>query len=96
MEHHQYAHDMQETMAREIEHKRPKFIVFVNVPTSWSIRDGSDRFIFNWAAAFLSRSYKLDGVADIVAGGSQYVWGAPALAYDLRSAFFIRIYRRVD
>lgn len=96
MERHQYAHDMQETMAREIEHKRPKFIVFVNVPTSWSIRDGSDRFIFNWAAAFLSRSYKLDGVADIVAGGSQYVWGAPALAYDLRSAFFIRIYRRVD
>jgi hypothetical protein len=96
MEHHQYAHDMQETMAREIEHKRPKFIVFVNVPTSWSIRDDSDRFILNWAAAFLSRSYKLDGVADIVAGGSQYVWGASALAYDLRSAFFIRIYRRVD
>jgi hypothetical protein len=96
MERHQYAHAMQETMAREIEERRPKFIVFMNVPTSWLIRDDSDRFIFDWADHFLPREYRLDGIADILASGSQYVWGERALTYEPRSPYSISVYRRAN
>jgi hypothetical protein len=96
MEHHPYAHAMQETMAREIEEKRPKFIVGVNVPTSWLTRDDSDRFIFTWALNLLRREYKLEGITDILANGSQYVWGEPALTYKPKSPYFISVYRRAD
>jgi hypothetical protein len=96
LEHHAYAHAMQETMAHEIEQTRPKFIVFVNVPTSWLTRDDSDLFIFTWADDFLPRNYQLDGIADILASGSQYVWGAPAANYQTRSPYFISVYRRTN
>jgi hypothetical protein len=95
MEHHPYAHAMQETMAREIEERRPKFIVFMNVPTSWLIRPDSDRFIFDWADSYLARNYQLDGIADILASGSEYVWDEAALNYQIRSPYSINVYRRV-
>ena len=96
MEHHQYAHDMQETMARELEQTSPKFIVFVNAPFSWLTRPDSDGFILEWAGAFLSREYRLDGIVDILAEGSQYVWGPAAKSYQPRSAYTVNVYRRVN
>lgn len=96
LERHAYAHAMQETMAHEIEEKHPKFIVFVNVPTSWLTRNDSDLFIFSWADAFLPRFYELDGVADILAEGSQYVWGPAVANYHTRSPYFISVYRRAN
>jgi hypothetical protein len=68
----------------------------MNVPTSWLIRDDSDRFIFDWADKFLPREYRLDGIADILASGSQYVWGEQALTYEPRSPYFISVYRRAN
>jgi len=96
MERHQYAHEMQETMAREIEAAAPKFIVVVSVSTSWMKAPDSDTFILSWAKAFLKREYQLDGIADIVVEQSQsrYVWGASALTYRPQSDFVIRVYRR--
>jgi len=96
MEHHQYAHGMQETMAHELEQTSPKFIVFVNAPTSWLTRPDSDGFILSWADAFLSREYRLDGIADILAEGSEYVWGPAAKSYQPRSAYTVDVYRRVS
>jgi hypothetical protein len=96
LEHHPYAHAMQETMAHEIEERRPKFIVFMSVPTSWLIRPDSDRFIFEWADAYLARNYQLDGIADILASGSEYVWGPAALNYHVRSPYYVSVYRRIS
>lgn len=96
LEHHPNVRAMQETMAHEIEVKRPKFIVLVNVPTSWLTRTDSDLFIFTWADAFLARFYELDGIADILAEGSQYVWGPAAANYRTRSPYFISVYRRAN
>jgi hypothetical protein len=94
LERHASARAMQETMAHEIEEKRPRFVVFVDVPTSWLVRSHSERFIFTWAEEFLPREYRLDGVADILAAGSQYVWGAAAADYQTRSPYSISVYRR--
>jgi hypothetical protein len=96
LEQHAFARAMQETMAHEIEEQRPKFVVFVNVPTSWLTRDDSDLFIFTWAEDFLSRNYQLDGIADILAEGSRYVWGPAAAEYQKRSPYFISVYRRAN
>ncbi len=96
MEHHQYARGLQETMAREIEQKSPKFIVFIGAPTSWLTRPDSDRFILNWADEYLARAYRIDGVADILAEGSRYVWGTAASVYQPRSNSFINVYRRIN
>ena len=96
LERHADARAMQETMAKEIEEKRPKFVVFVNVRTSWLARNDSDLFIFDWAREFLPRNYRLDGVADILAAGSQYAWGPAAAYYQPRSPYFIAVYRRAS
>jgi hypothetical protein len=96
MEHHQYAHEMQEVMAREIEQRSPKFVVYLNVPTSWLAQSDSDPFIFDWAGEFLPREYRIEGVTDILAEGSQYVWGAAAASYRPRSPYFITVYRRAN
>jgi hypothetical protein len=95
MEHHRFAHAMQAAMAREIEEKSPKFVIFVNVRTSWLPWPDSDQFIFEWARKFLAREYQLDGVADILAEGSQYVWGSAARSYHPRSPYTVNVYRRV-
>ena len=96
MEHHRFARELQETMVREIEQASPKFIVFVTAPTSWLEYPDSDRFIFEWADKFLARKYELDGVADILAGGSQYVWGPAAVDYQIRSPYYLSVYRRLN
>jgi Dolichyl-phosphate-mannose-protein mannosyltransferase len=96
MEHHRFAHDLQETMAREIEQASPKFIVFVTAPTSWLEHPDSDRFIFEWADKFLAREYQLDGVADILAEGSKYVWGPGAATYQVQSPYYLSVYRRTN
>ncbi|MFL6520798.1 MAG: ArnT family glycosyltransferase [Chthoniobacterales bacterium] len=97
MERHRYAHAMQEAMAREIEAEAPKFVVVVNVSTSWLKQPDSDTFILTWARAFLKREYRLDGMVDIVPDQSQsrYVWGASASTYRPESDFFISVYRRI-
>jgi hypothetical protein len=96
MERHQYAHGMQETMIHEIEQGAPKFVVFVNAPTSWLAGPESDRLILDWADEFLSRHYRIDGIADILAEGSQYVWGEAASGYQPRSPYFVTVYQRAD
>ena len=96
MERHRYAHELQETVAREIERASPKFIVVVSVSASWLETAQSDRFIFDWATSFLAREYQLDGIADILAGGSQYVWGRAAADYQVQSIYFLSVYRRVS
>lgn len=95
MEHHQYAHGMQETMAHELEDRNPKFIVFVNAPTSWLTKPDSDPFILAWADQFLSRYYQLDGIADILVEGTAYVWGPAARSYQPRSPYTVDVYRRI-
>jgi hypothetical protein len=93
MEHHRYARELQETMAREIEEAEPKFVVFVDVSTSWLDDPESDRFIFNWANKF-TRNYRLEGVADIRAEGSRYVWGPDAMTFPAQSPY-LSVYRRI-
>ena len=73
METQKYAHPMK--MIREIEDARPKFIVYVLVPTSWLERPSSDATIFRWADRYLMDCYRPVGMAELFPNGpTQYYW----------------------
>jgi hypothetical protein len=66
MESQRYAGQMQREMMREIEAARPKYLVFVVVPTSWLRRRNSEAEIFDWFDRYTAANFRLDGIANIV------------------------------
>ena len=83
MESSRFAHSMQENMIREIEAGTPKFILFVDVPTSWLVRPNSDLTILRWAEQYLSKNYEQEGITDLLhSGRPRYLWGPDAKNYE--------------
>ena len=66
MEPQKYAGQMQHEMMREIEAARPKYLVFVVVPTSWLKRPNSKTEIFDWFDRYSAADFRLDGLVNIV------------------------------
>jgi hypothetical protein len=58
---------MQQEMIREIEQARPKYLVFVKVPTSWLTTAGSETLVQNWAKEYLAENYEMVGLVHIAA-----------------------------
>jgi len=61
-----YALSMQQEMVKEIELNKPKYILYVNVASSWLKRQHSELFIFSWANDYVKKNYKLVGLFDIL------------------------------
>ena len=94
MERQPYATAMQRQMIHEIEAWKPRFVVFVNVYTSWVMRPDSDTTIFAWFDQY-QRRFDRVGVVDIVsAAQTRYVWGPEAAAYVPRSDIWLAIFER--
>ena len=85
---------MQHEMIREIERARPKYIVFVRLPMSWSFFRSSPSDIFDWFEKYRG-AYRLEGV--LLMDGDRRVlrWGEDALAQKL-TPDRIEILRRVE
>jgi len=66
MEPQRYAVQMQREMMLEIEAARPKYLVFVAVPTSWLKRSNSETEIFDWFDRYSAADFQLDGLVNIV------------------------------
>lgn len=95
MEKQKYALKMQEQMIAEIESKQPKFLIFVNIPTSWLMRPDSEKLIFKWFAEYTTKYYKPAGIVDIIfPAPSIYLWGDKSINYAPRSNCWIGIYER--
>ena len=95
MEIHQYSLKMQKEMINEIESSRPKFIVVVQVDTSWLIRKQSEKYIFNWLDNYIRGNYSLVGVADTVSKETTiYKWYADAARYVIRSPYHTLVFER--
>lgn len=92
MENQKYASTMQQQMIADIEHSRPQWIVFVNVPFSWVVRPDSDTEILAWSQKFLDQHYELNGVVDILEQ-SKYLWGPDAKLYRPTSRFSVEIFK---
>ena len=82
METHMYSLAMQKEMAGEIEHAKPKLIIFVNIATSWLVRPQSEEFIFHWNRNYVDQHYKLVGIADIISPNETiYKWYGDTRSY---------------
>ena len=89
-----YAPAMQRQMIREIEALDPRFVVFVNVLTSWLVRPESDKTIFAWFDQY-QRRFDRVGVVEIVSvRETKYVWGAEAATYTPRTYLWLAIFER--
>ncbi len=95
MESHRYALEMQRKMIREIEAARPKFIIFVSVPTSWLARQESETLVFSWFQHYTGKYYKQVGIVDLLSPKfSEYRWGDDSVGYTPRSKAWVAIFER--
>ncbi len=85
MEPHKYALKMQEEMAEQIEKAAPKFILCVNVFSSWLINSRSEKYILVWADRYLAQNYELVMYVEINLEGdpdkTQYYFNEKAGAF---------------
>jgi hypothetical protein len=62
---HPYALQMQKEMAHEIEVARPKFIVMVQVGTSWLAYPDCEKFLSGWTDEYVNNNYHLVAAMDM-------------------------------
>lgn len=94
MEVHPYAREMQHEMIRQIETARPKFLVFIKVPSSWLARPVSDQKIIGWFKRYVSQGFELVGVINLLPGGAaEYYWDEQTHTGKFYSSNFIHIFR---
>jgi hypothetical protein len=90
-----YAATMQKEMIGDIESARPPYVVLVGVNTSWVAKKEAPTLLLDWMFKYLDRYYDTVGVADILSPQQTvYVWDAAAAAYQPRSRFFVKVFRR--
>ena len=95
MEAQPYAGRMQREMVGQIERVRPAFLVYVNVPASWLVKENSDPFVLTWFDAYQRRHYERVGVIDILSPGfTLYLWDAAAAGYTPRSNVWLAVFKR--
>ncbi|UCC21915.1 MAG: hypothetical protein JSW23_08890 [Planctomycetota bacterium] len=95
MENHSYARKMQEEMISEIESANPKFLVFVNVSTSWLVRPDSERILYEWFTRYAQRYYRQAGIIDIISHEvTVYRWYQECEGYRPRSKYWVAVFER--
>lgn len=95
MENHRYALKMQREMIDEIESARPKFLIFVNVATSWLVRPHSEQLIFQWVREYCRTYYEIAGIIDILSRDTtEHRWDDDVRGYAPRSQCWLAVYKR--
>ncbi len=95
MESHDFAEQMQEEMIREIESAHPKFLVCVQVDSSWMSGPDSSNLLFEWTKNFQAKHYTLVGLVDLLEDGTLYHW-APDIKWPPSSSLWIALFKRND
>lgn len=85
---------MQQEMIREIELARPKYLISVQITTSWLRRPESEELIIKWAGEYLKSYYNGVGFVNIVTAeqSDYYFEDLPKSVRQLRS--YVLIYQR--
>ena len=95
MENQPFAERMQAQMIGDIEAARPKYIVTVNVSSSWLVQKSSLRSVLYWGERYLTESYDPVGIIDIIdADTTRYLWDDQAAGYTPISQNFVTVFKR--
>jgi hypothetical protein len=95
---HPYKQRMQKELISEVEKSRPKFMVIVSSPHSWSADRGETDDLFAWFNAYAQRNnYVPEGLVNYrCPEPSEFFWGKDARAAKPRSPNYTYILRRRD
>ena len=94
---HPFSATLQQNMIAQIERAQPRFMVLVNVDTSWTLQPSSSPRLLQWAANTVDADYEPIASADIMPGAATvYRWGADARVTPPRSHYYVVLFRRRD
>ena len=96
MESHPYALPMQKEMINEIESVKPRYLIFVNISTSWMVRENSEQLIFRWFNDYSKKHYELVGIVEMDNNGTKYLWNEDSRGYQIKSPIFLSVFRMKD
>ncbi len=95
MENQPYSMEMQQHMIADIERHRPKYLVFVDSPFSWLVRQNSDQSILDWFENYSTAHYNMVGFADMVGPGkTKYVWREALPYYRVQGQASVSVFER--
>jgi len=95
MEKHKFALSMQKSFINDINKLKPKYIIYVNVYTSWLQRSFSHKLIFNYLNDLISNhKYTIIGLVNINKSKSYYYWKPDNIKSLSKSENWIGIYER--
>jgi len=95
MENHKFALAMQERMIREIETAKPRYLVFVHIPTSWLGKESSYDLVFRWFYAYAADHYIQRGLVEIRDYSTTfYHWDQEAATCKPLSQLWVSIHER--
>ena len=84
---------MQREMAAEIEAARPRYLVYVNVPTSWGVLPQSERWLFTWLESY-TRDFEPVGLIELLPNETRFRWADPLREATARSPYFVTVLKR--
>lgn len=92
-----YAATMQEELIRDVETTRPRFVVYVNVPTSWLVSPAAPRRFLDWFDTYRQTQLEQVGLVDMLTPQLTLVyWDGQARGRTPRSNLWLAVYRRRD
>ena len=96
METHPYAAAMHEEFIRDLEQRRPTYVVLVLLKTSWLASRASRTDLLTWTDTRLPALYTLVGAANVPPSGQahDFYWDNPELARLSHSDFPLQIWKR--
>lgn len=95
MEPQPFAHDMQAKMIAQLEQRRPRFLLFVNVDASWSRQPDSSLAVMQWAERAAATDYTPIGLAELFEGRpARYRWNEEAALAQPESRLFLLLLER--
>jgi len=96
VEHHDLASRMQQEMIESVIANRPAYMVYVETPSSWMVRPGSDPRIFSWLDEYSRLYYRVEGLFELDASGATHVyWGEEARSRTVRSPASVVLLKRI-
>jgi len=94
MEKHKFALTMQKSFIIDLEKIKPKYIIFVNVSTSWLKQPSSHKLIFKYLNKLIdNKEYSLCGLVEIFEPEPFYYWEPEMTRITSRSKNWVGIYK---
>ncbi len=92
---HDYALTMQKEMIEEIEESKPRYLLSVEISTSWLMKNESERHIIEWLNEYADKHYRLVAIVDLIGPNIvKYEWEPRNTQYQPKSQYRMFLFER--